>query len=117
MNSYESKLENPFLIYHIFKTLYYRTKPFPHIINPFPIIGYDEKELYSVIKKLGWERPKDVDPNSSNCRLNSLGIKKHLEIHNFHPYDYEMSMLVRMNVIDRNTAMERVEGQNSKVPG
>lgn len=88
---------------------HYRIKDFPYIINPFPIIGYDEKLIYKTIEKYGWRRPEDVDPNSSNCRLNSLGIIKHKEVYNFHPYDYEMSMLVRLGIIDRDTALKRVE--------
>ncbi|UCE66023.1 MAG: 7-cyano-7-deazaguanine synthase [Candidatus Zixiibacteriota bacterium] len=87
----------------------YHTSPFPYTISPFPIIGYDEKIIYQAITKLGWRRPKDVDPNSSNCRLNSFGIVKHREKLNYHPYDYEMSMLVRLGKISRDEALRRVE--------
>jgi len=87
----------------------YQTKPFPYTINPFPIIGYDEALIYKSISELGWRRPEDVDPNSSNCQLNSLGIVKHKEKLNFHPYDYEMSMLVRLGKISREEALRRIE--------
>ena len=50
-----------------------------------------------------------MDPNSSNCQLNSLGIINHKEKLNFHPYDYEMSMLVRLGIISRDEALKRVE--------
>jgi len=87
----------------------YHTSPFPYTISPFPLIGYDEKIIYQAITELGWRRPKDVDPNSSNCRLNSFGIVKHKEKLNYHPYDYEMSMLVRLGKISREEALRRVE--------
>ena len=92
----------------------YKTKPFPYTINPFPLIGYDEGIIYNTIEALGWKRPDDVDPNSSNCKLNSLGIIKHIEKYNFHPYDYEMSMLIRQGKIDRNEALLRVEDPENK---
>lgn len=92
----------------------YKTKPFPYILNPFPIIGYDEGVIYRTISELGWKRPDDVDPNSTNCQLNSLGIIKHKEMLNFHPYDYEMSMLVRLGIISRNEALKRVEDPENK---
>ncbi|AIQ13258.1 adenine nucleotide alpha hydrolase family protein [Paenibacillus durus] len=87
----------------------YRTRPFPYTVNAFPLIGYDERNIYETISSLGWVRPEDVDPNSSNCRLNSLGIVKHLEHYGFHPYDYEMSLLVQQGIITREEALRRVE--------
>lgn len=86
----------------------YKKDPFPYTINAFPLIGYDEETIYNTIKELGWKRPSDVDPNSTNCRLNSLGIVKHLENYRFHPYDFEMSMLVRLGIINREEALKRV---------
>lgn len=93
----------------------YKTNPFPYMINAFPIIGYDEVEIYKTINELGWKKPTDVDPNSTNCILNSLGIKKHKELYKFHPYDYEMSMLIRLNIIDREEALARVEDRKNIV--
>lgn len=92
----------------------YKTNPFPYTINAFPLVGYNEEKIYQTIKTLGWKRPDDVDPNSTNCQLNSLGIMKHIERYNFHPYDYEMSMLVRLGIINRKEALERVEDPEKK---
>ncbi|MGC5327082.1 hypothetical protein [Brevibacillus sp. SYSU BS000544] len=92
----------------------YKTKPFPYTINLFPIIGYNEKVIYEEIGALGWRRPTDVDPNSTNCKLNSLGIKKHCEGYRFHPYDFEMSMLVRQGIISRDEALRRVQDPDRK---
>lgn len=49
------------------------------------------------------------DPDSTRCRLKSLGIVKHKERYNFHPCDYEMSMPVRLNIVSRENALKRVE--------
>lgn len=87
----------------------YKVKPFPFTVNAFPLIGYDERSIYETIRTLGWKKPDDVDPNSTNCQLNSLGIVKHLERYHFHPYDYEMSMLVRLGLLSREDALKRVE--------
>ncbi|MCP4633214.1 MAG: hypothetical protein GY855_09840 [candidate division Zixibacteria bacterium] len=87
----------------------YKAKPFPYIINLFPIIGYDEDIIKDTISKLSWRRPEEVDPNTSNCQLNALGIIKHMKRLGFHPYDYEMSMLVRLGKITRDEALRRVE--------
>lgn len=92
----------------------YRTNPFPYTINAFPIIGYQEDEIYRTIQELGWTKPEDVDPNSTNCRLNSLGIVKHKQVHRFHPYDFEMSLLVRQGIITREEALKRVEDPEEK---
>jgi tRNA(Ile)-lysidine synthase TilS/MesJ len=87
----------------------YNTKPFPYTISPFPIIGYEEKIIYETIEKLGWVRPADVDPCSTNCQLNSYGIVKHIDRLNYHPYDYEMAMLARLGTISREEALRRIE--------
>jgi len=92
----------------------YKIKPFPYIINPFPLIGYSESTIFKAISKLGWEKPRDVDPNSSNCQLNSLGIITHREKLGFHPYDYEMSMLIRQGIISRAEGLKRVTDANNK---
>ena len=86
----------------------YRTSPFPYIVSPLPILGYDEAEIYRTIAGLGWSRPKDVDPNSTNCRLNAFGIIRHKNRYGFHPYDYEMSEMVRLGSLSRGAALERV---------
>ncbi|MBC2714567.1 MAG: hypothetical protein HF978_04585 [Desulfobacteraceae bacterium] len=103
------KISEDVYYYFLLDKEQYKTRPFPYTINPLPIIGYDESQIYKIMTKLGWKRPDDVDPNSSNCQLNALGIIKHQEKLNFHPYDYEMSMLVRLGIISRDEALRRVE--------
>ncbi len=87
----------------------YHTKPFPYTMSPFPIIGYDEKEIYRTIETLGWKRPQDVDSCSTNCQLNSYGIVKHCQKHNYHPYEYELSSAVRLGTLTREEAITRIE--------
>jgi predicted PP-loop superfamily ATPase len=93
----------------------YRTSPFPYLISPLPILGYDEKEIYRTIAELGWSKPKDVDPNSTNCRLNAFGIVMHKNLYRFHPYDYEMSQLVRLGSMSRDAALEKVDDPGGRV--
>jgi tRNA(Ile)-lysidine synthase TilS/MesJ len=93
----------------------YQRSDFPHTVNPFPIIGYDETIIYETIEQLGWRRPADVDACSTNCQLNSYGIVKHIDRYNFHPYDYEIAMLVRLGKITREEALRRLEDSTGRL--
>lgn len=93
----------------------YATSPFPYIVSPLPIFGYDEAEIYRTISKLGWSKPTDVDPNSTNCRLNAFGIIRHQNLYGFHPYDYEMSQLVRLGSMSRDAALEKLSDPGETV--
>ncbi len=110
------KIGSEIYYYFLLGKEHYKIKPFPYILNPFPIIGYNEDIIYQTIAELGWKRPDDVDPNSTNCQLNSFGIIKHKQKLGFHPYDYEMSMLVRLGIITREEALKRVEDSDNKIP-
>lgn len=92
----------------------YATSPFPHTVSPLPILGYDEAEIYRTIARLGWSKPTDVDPNSTNCRLNSFGIVMHQNLYGFHPYDYEMSQLVRLGALTRQAALDKVSDRDER---
>ena len=93
----------------------HRARPFPYTVSPLPIVGYDEAEIYRTIARLGWTRPTDVDPNSTNCRLNAFGIVRHLNRYRFHPYDYEMSHLVRLGAMTRDAALEKLRDATGSV--
>jgi predicted PP-loop superfamily ATPase len=95
----------------------YATNPFPYFISPLPIVGYDEAEIFRTIATLGWSRPRDVDPHSTNCRLNAFGIVRHQNLYRFHPYDYEMSQLVRLGSMSRDAALEKLEDRAGRVMG
>ena len=82
---------------------------FPYNISPLAFLEYDETKMMERISELGWEKPEDTDPNSTNCLLNALGNKVHLEKFNFHPYAFELAGLVREGYMDRTEAIERLE--------
>lgn len=93
----------------------YKTRPFPTIVSPLPIVGYDEDEIYRVLAELGWSKPTDVDPSSTNCRLNAFGIIRHKNLYQFHPYDYEMSRLVRLGILSREAALNKLNDPSGTV--
>ncbi|MCK4795336.1 MAG: 7-cyano-7-deazaguanine synthase [Desulfobacteraceae bacterium] len=81
---------------------------FPCNINPLAFLRYDEEEIYKQIRALGWQPPRDTDPNSTNCLLNSLANQVHLERHHYHPYAMEMAELVRNGMLSREEALRRL---------
>jgi len=77
---------------------------------------YDEDKIKKTIKKLGWKKPQDTDPNSSNCLLNSLANFVHKKRFRFNPYAFELAKLVREGYLDRKKALKRVaQPENMKV--
>ncbi len=87
---------------------------FPHNVSPLAFLEYDENEIFADIKALGWERPDDTDPNSTNCLLNSLGIDVHMSKYGFHPYAFELAGLVRAGYMERDEAIGRLEELTNK---
>ena len=68
----------------------------PKILFPFhALLDYNEKEIIKEISQLGWERPQDTDPFSTNCLLNSIGNYACMKQWGYHPYSGEYSYLVR----------------------
>ena len=57
--------------------------------------------MIKTISKLGWEKPKDTDPFSTNCLLNSIGNYACQEQRKYHPYAAEYSHLVREGKMSR----------------
>jgi hypothetical protein len=89
---------------------------FPYNISPLAFMEYDETKIYDYVEALGWVRPKDTDPHSTNCLLNSYGIHVHLEQSGFHPYAAELAGLVREGRMGREEAIERINTMpNEKV--
>ncbi len=82
---------------------------FPYNVSPLAFLDYDEEAILEEITRMGWEKPDDTDPNSTNCLLNALGIKVHQERFRFHPYAYELANLVRRGYMDRDVALSRLE--------
>ncbi len=82
---------------------------FPYNIHPLAFLDYNEDEIYKSIALLGWEPPKDVDPNSTNCLLNTFANMIHKKHYNYNPYAFELAGLVRDGYMDRKIALERLQ--------
>ena len=87
---------------------------FPYNISPLAFISYDENEIHKTIQKLGWSKPQDTDPNSTNCLLNAYANKIHKTQFAFHPYAFELAKLVREGYMDREEAIERLETEENQ---
>lgn len=78
------------------------------VINPMLAIQISEDEIIETIAKLGWIKTKDTGLNSSNCKLNDLGILIHYKQHQFHPYAFELSEQIRHGLLTREQALKKV---------
>jgi hypothetical protein len=92
---------------------YERSERFPYNISPLAFMEYDEEEVYGYVQALGWKRPKDTDPHSTNCLLNSYAINVHLDQAHFHPYVAELAGLVREGRMNREEALLRIDTKPS----
>jgi hypothetical protein len=78
----------------------------PSIIFPFhSFLNYNEKNIYALLKSIGWRKPSDTDPCSTNCTINVLGNYASLRQFGFHPYIGEMSFLVRQGIMQYSEAL------------
>ena len=65
-----------------------------------------EKEIIENILELGWEKPKDVDGCSSNCRINAFNNYVHIKKYGYSPYELELSHQVRNGLLEREEALQ-----------
>ena len=86
---------------------------FPYFASPLAFFEYDEERILGRIAALGWRRPTDTDPNSTNCLLNALGNAVHKERLSFHPYAAELSGLVREGRLSREEGLARLDAPES----
>lgn len=82
------------------------------VINPMLSVELGESEIIAAVSELGWTRTTDTGLNSTNCRLNDLGIAVHYQRHQFHPYVFEVAEQVRAGTMPRDEALKKV----SRVP-
>jgi len=87
---------------------------FPYNIHPLAFLDYDEEKIYQRIKELGWEPPKDTDPNSTNCLMNAFANQVHQDQFGFHPYAFEIAGLVRMGILSREEGLKRLNEPGNK---
>ena len=93
------------------------TKPekFPWNIYPLAFLDYNEEEIITKNNQIGWQKPDDTDPNSTNCLLNAFANHVHREKYGFHPYVWEIANMVRAGVMERDKGIEKIyppENQN-----
>ena len=105
-----SGLENYFLTEEHFTM----EERFPYNISPLAFLQYDEDRIHDTIKKLGWERPTDTDPNSTNCLLNAFANKIHMDSFGYNPYAFELAKLVWEGYMDRDEAIKRLEAEHDE---
>ncbi|MCP4147460.1 MAG: hypothetical protein GY757_06895 [bacterium] len=80
----------------------------PYNVSPLAFMEYNEKKIIEKLISLGWKSPTDVDKNSTNCLLNSLANKIHIDRYNFHPYAFEIAEMVRTGVMPREEGLEKI---------
>ncbi len=80
----------------------------PVNIHPLAFTEYDEEGILEKIKSLGWAKPDDTDPNSTNCLLNALANYIHRKRFSFHPYAWEIAGIVRMGCMNREEGVHKV---------
>jgi tRNA(Ile)-lysidine synthase TilS/MesJ len=79
----------------------------PVNIHPLAFVEYNEEEIIKTIRGLGWVKPSDTDPNSTNCLLNALANYLHKKRFGFHPYAWEIAGIVRSNSMSRDDGLEK----------
>ena len=81
---------------------------FPRYINLLTVQELSENDIIEECKKIGWVKPKDVDGSSSNCKLNSFSNLLFLYKYGFHPYEQELSTLIRKNLLTREEGLAKL---------
>ncbi|NTV50333.1 MAG: hypothetical protein HGB32_06370 [Geobacteraceae bacterium] len=80
---------------------------FPWNIHPLAFLEYNEEKILEHNRALGWEKPLDTDPNSSNCLLNAFANQVHHDRYGFHPYAWEIANMVRAGVMTREKGLDK----------
>ena len=78
------------------------------LLCPMLTTSASEEEIIREIEPLGWVLPSDTGRNSTNCRLNDLGIVVHLRRHGIHPYAFEIAEQVRYGLMNREEGMAKL---------
>jgi len=67
---------------------------FPYNVHPLAFSEYNEEKIILKLNELGWEKPDDTDPNSTNCLLNGLANQIHEDRYGYNPYAFEIANLL-----------------------
>lgn len=88
-----------------------RTRGWPHSVNLLCLETITEAEIVREVVALGWTQPEGLDGCSSNCELNTFNNHVHQRRYGFHPYELELSELVRRGLMTRDEALGKLETQ------
>jgi len=80
---------------------------FPYNVHPLAFLEYNEEKIFNRLKKIGWEKPDDTDPNSTNCLLNAYANQVHENLYGYNPYVFEIAKMIREGVMDREEGIKR----------
>ncbi len=81
---------------------------FPWNVHPLAFLDYNEEKIIERNNEIGWLKPDDTDPNSTNCLLNAYANACHREQYGFHPYVWEIANMVRLGVMGRQVGIEKI---------
>jgi len=95
--------------YFVTEEQFAQPEKFPWNIHPLAFLDYNEDKVVARNNQIGWEKPDDTDPNSSNCLLNAYANHIHRKKYGFHPYVWEIANMVRSGVMDREEGLEKIE--------
>lgn len=109
VNSLHAIVGDSILPYFLTEEQFEQKDLFPWNIHPLAFLEYDEEKILARITDLGWKRPNDTDPNSSNCTLNAYANFIHRQRYNFHPYVWEIANMVRTGVLTREEGIDKIE--------
>ncbi len=88
----------------------FKVHDFPYNVSPLAFMDYDEEKIIKKIEDLGWSVPQGLDSNSTNCLLNVFANQIHLDKYNFHPYAFEIAVMVRNGVMSRSDGLKKIYG-------
>lgn len=89
-----------------------RGREFPYNIHPLAFLEYNEGKIYGRMEELGWVKPDDTDPNSTNCLLNAFANQIHGERYGYNPYVFEIAKMVREGVMSREEGLKKINETN-----
>ena len=81
---------------------------FPWNIHPLAFLDYNEEKIIARNNEIGWTKPDDTDPNSTNCLLNAFANQVHRDKYGFHPYVWEIANMVRAGVVQRDEGIMKI---------
>jgi len=80
----------------------------PSLAYPLVFSNYNEDEILTTIKSIGWKKPNDTDMNSTNCLLNSYANFIHVRDYGYNPYSLEIGSLVREGFLSREEGLKKL---------